>query len=278
MTPEELLFALFATVTEHIKLPAGYEWAPLAGLCVATAFGLLMLVRGARWAPGLAAFTFLGIGGAAGSFLAQAIGTPFWVTVVVVAVVGFVLGLALFRLWQAVLLSACFIIAGFSVYYVRVLTPEVQNWVSASSEPGFVTLQPAGTVVGDNRPSALTELNSLWRHLDASIPDFSTTSLVLVLSTGLAGLIFGLVLPRVSRALWAASLGMLIFGIGATALLKQFAPGVLEWLLADNLRAWSVVGAVWALSLVLNLLTCRKKTEKNEREEKAPAKSKPALA
>jgi hypothetical protein len=63
MALEELLVALFETMTDQLRLPEGYEWAPLAGLCTATGFGLLLLLRGARWAPGLAALTFLGIGG-----------------------------------------------------------------------------------------------------------------------------------------------------------------------------------------------------------------------
>ena len=200
MTLEELFFALFATLTEHLKLPDGYGWAPVTGLSLVTALGLVLLVRGARWAPGLAALTFLGVGGLVGTFLATAVGTPFWPTVGVLGVVGFVLGIVLFRFWQAALLAACFAIAGLSVYYGRALTPEVQNWVSASAEPGFVTLQPAGTVVGENQASAMAELSSLWTHLSQHVPHFTLTVWALVLSTGLAGLIFGLLLPRASRA------------------------------------------------------------------------------
>ena len=277
MSPE-LLFALFETFTEHIKLPEGYGWAPIAGLSAATGFGLLLLLRGARWAPGLAAVTFLAIGGLGGSFLVRAIGTPFWPTVGVAGVLGFVLGLVMFRFWQALLLATCCIIAGLSVYFVRSLHPEVANWHASLAESGLVTLPPAGTIAGDNRPSALAELNSLWQHLDANVPSFATTSLVLVLSTGLAGLIFGLLLPRASRALWATSLGTLTFGVGATALLKQFAPDALDWLLADNLRAWVIVGIIWLLSLGLNLATCRRKSEKKSSQEKASARGKPATA
>ena len=277
MTPEELLPALFETMIDHLKLPGGYKWAPTAVFAVVSGFGLMLLLRGARWAPGLAGLTFVAISGLGGSFLARAIGTPFWPTVGVTGVVGLVLGLSMFRFWQAVLLAACCIIAGFSVYFVRTLNPEVAIWRAGLPESG-VALQPAGTIAGENRPSAMSELNSLWQHLDANVPDFATTSLVLLLSTGLAGLVFGLLLPRASRALWAASLGTLIFGVGATALLRQFAPEPLSWLLADNMRAWGVVGAVWMISLALNLVTCRQRPAKKPKQGEAPAKNEPALA
>lgn len=279
MTPEEVIVALFETLTEHLKLPEGYEWAPLAGFGLVTAFGLMLLLRGARWAPGLAAVTFLGIGGCVGSFLSHAIATPLWPTVGVVGVSGFVLGLVMFRFWQAVLLAACFMIAGFSVYYARVLTPEVQNWISASPQSGVITLRDPGTVVGENQPGVLAEFKSLWEHLDQNVSKFSATTWTLVLSTGLAGLIFGLLLPGVSRALWAASLGTVFFGIGLTAALARFAPTALDWLKANHGWAWGIVGVIWLLSLALNLATCRRKrAAKSDQDPPAEPKRKPAMA
>ena len=280
MALEELLVALFETMTDQLRLPEGYEWAPLAGLCTATGFGLLLLLRGARWAPGLAALTFLGIGGWAGSFLAGAVGTPFWLTVGVVGVVGCVLGVVMFRFWQALLLAACCVVAGLSVYYARDLTPDVQNWVSATgAELDLIALQPPGTVVGEGRPSALAELGSLWTHLDQQVPNFATTVWALVASIGLAGLVFGLLLPRASRALWAATLGTVFLGVGGTLLLKQFEPGAYDWLLADNARAWAIVGVVWLASFVLNLLTCRhRKPSKKPEKARTRAGAKPAVA
>ncbi|MFQ5804899.1 MAG: hypothetical protein ACE5I3_00450 [Phycisphaerae bacterium] len=279
MTPEELLFALFKTMTEHLRLPEGYEWAALAGAVVVTGFGLLLLVRGARWAPGLAALAFLAAGGFAGSFLARAVGTPFWPTVGVVGVLGFVLGLLLFHVWQAILLASCFVIAGLSVYYVRGLYLEVDRWNSLAPGATEITLPMAGTVVGENRLTAMQDLSSLWTHLSENVGGFQTTFWSLVLSTGLAGLIFGLLLPRASRALWAASLGTMFFGIGTTGLLMRFGPGILDWLRANHVWAWGIVGLVWLISLAYNLATCRRrKSEKRPVEAKAATKSKPATA
>jgi hypothetical protein len=279
MTPEEVIVALFQAMTEHVNVPEGYEWVPLAGLGTVTALGLVLLLRGAKWAPGLAAVTFLGIGGCVGSFLSQAIGTPLWPTVGVVGVLGFVLGLVMFRFWQAVLLATCFMAVGLSVYYVRVLTPEVQNWISAGPESTVISLRDPGTVVGERQSGALAEFTSLWAHLDHNIPNFSATAWTLILSTGLAGLIFGLLLPGISRALWAASLGTILFGIGLTAALSRFAPAALDWLKSNHGWAWGIVGVVWLLSLALNLATGRRrKPGKPEDDPGAEAKRKPAMA
>jgi len=108
------------------------------------------------------------------------------------------------------------------------------------------------------------------------VPSFVTTFWTLTVSAGLAGLVFGLLLPRASRALWAASLGTAVCGIGVTALLKQYAPGALDWLLADAVRAWAIVGVVWLLSLAYNLATCRRRTERSAGE--GEGRGKPALA
>lgn len=279
MTFDELLAALFETLTEHVRLPEGYGWTPWAAVGIVTGFGILLLLRGAKWAPAMTALALLAIGGGAGTLLGDAIGLNQWLTGGIVGILAFVIGLTLFRFWQAILLAACFVLAGLSVYYVKGLHREIAQWNSASTETGFVTLPAAGTVVGEQRPGAIAELSSLWTHLNQHNPDFATTFWTLVSSTGLAGLIFGLLLPRAARALWAASVGTVLAGIGTTALLKQFAPGVLDWLMADNLRGWAIVGTVWLVSLILNLLACgRRKSPGKTEEEKPSAKNKPALA
>ena len=185
----------------------------------------------------------------------------------------------MFRFWQAMLLAGCFMIAGLSVYYVRVLTPEVQNWISASPQSGTITLRDPGTVVGDSQSGAMAEFNSLWTHLDQNVANFSTTTWTLVLATGVAGLIFGLLLPGVSRSLWAASLGTVLFGIGLTAAMSHFAPSALAWLKTSHGWAWGIVGTIWVLSVALNLATGRRRKIADQAESPPPeAKRKPAMA
>lgn len=280
MTPEEILVALFRTFTEHLRLPAGFTWVPLAITASITIFGLLLLLRGAKWAPALGALAFLAIGGGIGSFLAQAVGTPLWPTVGVVGLVGFILGLILFRIWQALLLSLCFVAAGLSVYYVRVLTPEVENWLSATPQAGLVTLPQAGSVVGDQAAGGWSQVQGLYQHLDQNIADFTQTFWALTLVTALAGLIFGLLLPNASRSLWAATLGTLFFGIGLTSILNSVAPQALEWLKTNHGAAWGIVGLIWLFSMTINLLTCRGKKNPRDKDggNKPEGKEKPALA
>jgi hypothetical protein len=278
MTLDELLLALFQAATEHLKLPEGYGWASFAGLILVTAFGLLLLVRGAKWAPAFGALTFLGLGVFVGAFLARAIGTPMWITSGLTGVVGCVLGLVLFRFWQALLLGMCFVIAGLSVYSVRSLHVEMENWMSLP--PGAdITLPAAGSVVGEHQLTATQKLSSLWTHLSENVPHFTLTFWALVVSTGLAGLVFGLLLPRISRALWAASLGTLFFGIGVTILLRELAPSALDWLGTHHALSWSIVAALWLLSLAHNLVSCRRrKPAADKSEADIRAKGKPATA
>jgi len=279
MSPEEVVVALFRTLTEQLTLPEGYEWTPLAGLGALTVCGLILLVRGAKWAPAMAALAFLAIGGGGGAALANAIGTPLWPTVGVTGVVGFILGLTMFRFWQALLLASCFIIAGLSTYYARGLTPAVEDFLSSTPQNGQLILPAAGEVVGDNPTGAWTKAQDLWRHLDANVPNFSQTAWILISVTGLAGLIFGLLLPGVSRALWAATFGTLFFGVGVTAGLNQFTPDALAWLKTNTDWAWTIVGAVWCCSMAVNLIACRKKKNavKSDNADDEP-KKKPALA
>ena len=280
MTPEEIIVAVFKTLTENLSLPEGFNWVPPTVIASVGIFGLLLMIRGAKWAPAMGALAFLAIGGGVGSFLTKAIGTPLWPTVGVTGVVGFILGLTLFRMWQALLLSSCFIAAGLSVYYVRVLTPEVENWLSATPQAGMITLPQAGSVVGENATKGWTQIESLYQHLDQNVPDFAQTFWMLTLITGLAGLIFGLLLPNASRSLWAATMGTIFFGIGLTAGLNHFAPDALEWLKSNHQAAWGIVGLLWMASMAVNLITCRKKkaSAKKDGEEKPEGKEKPALA
>ena len=279
MSPQEMLVAVFETMTEQLTLPEGFEWAPLAGMVAVTVLGLVLLLRGAKWAPGLAALTFLAAGGWAGAFLAKAVGTPLWPTAGVAGVLAAVLGIVMFRFWQALLLAACCIVAGLSIYFVHDLVPEVHNWYAGGSETGQIELPAAGMVVTDDPQSAATRFNGLITHLGTNVPNFTPTVWSIVLGTGLVGLIFGLLLPRASRSLWAATLGTVAAGIGCSMLLKEHEPAWFDWLMADNTRAWMIVGAVWLVSLVLNLISCRPgKHKSGAGGSKARLGAKPALA
>jgi hypothetical protein len=278
MSTEELLVALFQTITEHLRLPDNLAWLPLAGASVATVAGLMLVLRGARWARGMAASAFFALGGVGGWYLAQQIATPIWLTTGICGVVAACLGVALFRFWQATMLAACLMAVAFSVYFVRVLTPEVANWLSPAPADGLVTLQPEGAVLGDAQPSVQAKLASLWSHLSATVPSFQFGLWSVLLSSGLAGLIFGLLLPRASQALWAATVGTVMLGVGAAGLLDQVSPNSLEWLKANRDWSLAIVGSVWGLAFILNLWSLRKRRTESADDRQPTGRSEGAVA
>ena len=260
MNMEDLLGRLFELVTAQVRLPAEYAWAPLGAAFALVVGGLLFLIRGAKWAPGFTAVAFLGLGGVGGYYLTPLIGTPLAVTVALTAVVSALIGIGFFRFWQAAALAGCLMCAGFGVYFARVLTPEVNAWLEP--EPADVVaiqLPDAGTVVGEARDTALTKVSSLWSHLSATVPNFQLSFWSVICSTGLAGLIFGLLLPRASRALWATSIGTVLLGVGSVFVLKQYSPDSLTWLKSNTTWAWGVVGVIWLTGFLYNFTSVRRR-------------------
>lgn len=260
MTTEELLSMLARTLTEHVKLPDGFDWVPAAGLAALTLFGLLLIVRGARWAPALGGVAFGGLGGLAGSYASAAFALPLGPTVGVCAVAGLLLGILAFRLWQALLLAACCAVIGIAVYYVRVLTPHVSSWLQGDFDGNWIELQPAGSVTQST--SAATELANLWSYLASSVPNFTPSFVGIAAITAAAGLVFGLLLPRASRALWAATLGVLMTGAGAAGLMQRYSPDALNLVLQNGAWAWSGVAIVWLFAVAYNLASTAKRPAK----------------
>lgn len=256
MTATETLGALWQLAGEHLRMPAGYEWAPLAGSCACALFGAVLLLRGARWAPGLAGLLLGGLCGVGAAAVAQNNGYSPLPAGLVVGVLGLGACLLMFRVLQAALLAGCLALAGVGVYYARALTPEVQSWLSRGIEGETLTLRPAGQIVDAGNWAG--RAGELWNHLAANVPQFQLTLGSVVGLTLAAGFVFGLLLPRLSRAIWASTLGTLICGVGATGLLQQFAPAALTWLAANPAPAWGVVAGVWFVSLVINLVSTRR--------------------
>ena len=278
MNANELAQRLFETVTQHV--PPGAHWVAPAGLATLTLIGIVMMVRGAKLAPAFAALAFLGLGGVGGSFLADWVALPVWPTMGVIGVVGLIIGLTLFRFWQAALLAACCAGGALSVYYVQVLQPHAASFVYGNPgalvtvpEPGAVLVEStAASVTASAAASASQVLSQLWSHLSANVSSFQTNFMLILSSAAIAGLVFGWLLPRASRALWGASLGTIFFLAGLMALLQMFAPTAAAWLTSRGPWSWAVLSAVWAASLIYNLVTCReKKSEKGSGKAAKPA-------
>lgn len=276
MTASETLGALWQFAGEHLKLPAGYEWAPLAGSCGCALFGLLLLVRGARWAPGFAGLMFGGLCamGAVGIAQNNGYASSALPAGLVAGVVGLGICLLMFRVLQAAILAGCLALVGVGIYYARGLHSEVANWVSRGVQGETLTLRPAGEVVG---ASGWHTAGELWNHLVTNVPQFQLTLGSVISLTLAAGFVFGFLLPRLSRAIWASTLGTAICGLGATGLMQKLAPDALGWLGANTETAWGIVGGVWFVSLMINLLSTRKRKAAAVIEER-PAVAKPVGA
>jgi hypothetical protein len=235
----------------NLHLTSETAWAVLAVLGAAALVGLLFMVKGAKLAPGLAAAATTGIGGAIGTTLPSLTGTPYWPTVAVCGVVGLVLGLLLFRLFLAVLVGACFALVGIGVYGGQVLIEPLRAYEARGLDPQqqLVSLQPPSAEAAAAPWQA--ELAGRWEYLSATVPSFQVSVFAIVASTLLAGIIFGLLLPKLARAFWAASLGTgLLFAATYVGL-------NLKW--PEHLGVFAqwgpvVAAGLWLLSLAYNFM------------------------
>lgn len=269
---DSVLQDLLDAVTQHI--PSGVAWLPILASVGLTAMGFVLLAKGAKLAPLMTAFVFLGAGGVGGSYVAHWFNIPVWPTMLGGGVIAFIGGLALFRVWLAAMVSMCFVGASLTFYGAKVLQPHLVAYESRGLDlNGLVTLPPPSDVVEPVVLTATQELTGLWNYLSEAVPNFQPSFYAIVISAGLAGLIFGLLVSALSRALWAATTGISLFGLGAYLLLQSLSPGALAWLQSLGPWTWGAVIGVWSVSLVFNLMDCRQKRpeKKDEEDEEAVA-------
>lgn len=249
MSPNELPQTIIEVVSQHI--PSAAAWVPLAIAVSMAVSGLVFMTKGAKLAPGLAALVFGLIGAGIGTLLPAITGTPYWPTVVGSALAGLLLGILLFRLWLAVLVGGCLVMVSMGVWSQQTLHRPVNDYLSAGldRQRQMVTLPDAlEAAAGPTTPQQ--ELAGLWSHLSQNVPNFQNSFYAILISTGLAGLLFGLLLPTLARAFWAASLGTLLFGSAVYALLHMYRPTVTPW---ANQWGLVVMGVLWGISLIYNL-------------------------
>jgi len=259
----------FDLISQHISPDA--SWIPLIVTGIIGLAGLLFMIKGARLAPILAAAVFAVVGGVAGSTLTGVVALPLWLAVGAGGVVGLVLGIVLFKFWLAALVGVCLIIAGLGVYSGQVLRGPLQEYLAAGldRQQQLVTLPTAGDGVAEPA-SWQAEVAGAWTHLSRHVPNFQPSIFAIVASTGLAGLVFGLLLPKVARAFWAASFGTILLLVAVQALVQTYWPAAAAWMAQWGL--W-VVGVPWCASLVYNLADIHERPRKT-----APAEEKKATA
>lgn len=249
MEMSDLPSKLLETFNQH--LPPGTAWVPLAAAGVTAGLGLLFLVKGARLAPVLAAFAFAAIGASVGPLVSKWFGTPLWPTIAASCAAGVLLGIVLFRLWFALLVSACLTGGAIALYGTQTLQVPLSEYLSKGfdTERQLVTLpQPADEVLKNTQWGA--ELAQLWAFLGQKVPAFQTSFFAILITTGLAGLIFALLLPRLARSFWAATVGTVLFLPAIYALAHAEWPAAADWL-----NKWGLIVAafLWAASLACNL-------------------------
>lgn len=232
------------TLTQHI--PTDIAWLPTAGGLGTIVFGLILMLKGARLAPFLAAVAVAVIGGLGASFLALQLGTQPWPTITVGAVVGLVVGILFFRMLLAGLLALCAAVAGVAIYSGTVLRQPLVEF--ARPEVTQIELRPAGST-----PEQF-DWQSLWTYLQENVPNFQTSFAAVVLATAIAGGLMGIFMPKASRALFAASAGTLVTAGAAYGLMAQYwpeGPAVLgQWM-------YAIVAIIWCASLLYNLSDIR---------------------
>ncbi|MGD8451422.1 MAG: hypothetical protein PVJ57_06350 [Phycisphaerae bacterium] len=275
----DYLNMFFETAKQHI--PESAVWMPQVGTGVLALVGLILMLRGGKLAPFVAACAFLGIGGLGGWYASAWIGTPLWPSVAVTGLIGLVLGLLLFRVWLGLLTGACFIAAALTVYGVRVVAPYIENYASQGydAQAGLmgVSLADPGTLAASTGTRG-AELAHLWSYLVSTVPAFQTNFWAITASTGLAGLLVGLLLPRLSRALFAATAGTFCMFLALVMALKVIWPSALAWLTTLGTWSWGIVAAVWLFSLLHNFFTMRRRHVRRKAAEEEAPEGEPATA
>lgn len=269
----DVLSGFMQTLGTQIQLPTEWAWAFPVGAAGLGLFGLVMLLNGARLARAMTAGSLLLVGGAAGLWLSEVIATPKLPTMLVAGVVGLLVGLGLFRLWLAGLMAGSFVLIGLTCYTGTVLWPHLTQYTTAglSAETQEVTLPAAGTVTDQAQKSLSAEWQRFTGYLAEHVPNLNASVGAIVISTALAGLIFGLLLPRTSRAVLASTVGTVCIAFAVAGILKVFWPDAFAYLANSSAGTWVGLGIMWLASFVLNLVRCKDKKAAAAKDEDGPA-------
>lgn len=262
---------LFDAVSQH--LPGYAAWAQSAALAAGALAAVVLVLRGARTAPLFTAIVLTAGGAAAGFLGGQYFNIPAAPTAGLGAAIGLAVGLAYFRFWLAVLVAVCFACVSSGVYADRVLLEPLASYTShnldvADPEQLGVRLPAAADALAAASTEAtptgrlVQELGHIWAFLGQSVPNFQISLSAVAVLMAVAGFLFGILLPRASRAVWAATSGTFLLMLCGVGLAQSHAPALMEWLLSIGRWGWAIVGGVWAISLIINLRDMQKAAKK----------------
>ena len=262
----EWLDRLMEAARQHLS--AGYAWTPWMTSAAVIFGAVIVLLKGARLVRWIISGGFLVAGGWAGAEIAHRAALPFWPTMLITAAVAVIVGALLARLWLAVMLAGCAAGGSLALYYAKVLDPVLRRFNDEGvatvtlAEPGEATTALGGIVS-----------RAQWEFLSANVSHLQMSLMAIVISTMLAGLVFGLLLPRFSRAVSAATAGTLALLVGVYGLSHLL--GWQDQLLQLGSWTWFATGGVWLFSLLYNLLdehrATRRAQPKGDADEAAAA-------
>lgn len=275
MDPTSFFDALMNTL--RTSLNADWAWAPTVLLAMAALFGVAVLGRGAKIVPTIAVGAVATLAAWAGFRFSPDAIQP-WISALITGAVGGVLGIVFMRFWIAALVSALFVSAAVGVYGYQLnrthqdLLHEFDSR-NFDAENGLATLRAVeaegGSAVAEGW---LTQIGDFWTYLGANIPSFQNMFLAITILTSIAGLVFGILLPGASRAVWSATIGTLLCGAGAVGLCQMYWPAAYNWMMSQDRGAWFLVGGVWTASFIYNWMQTRKRKAKDaDGAEGAPA-------
>lgn len=253
---------LMDTFGQHIS--GAWAWSPHLGFLAVLLTALVLLLRGATLMPAFCALAIAAGGGWIGMLASNWFALPLWPAVAIGAVGGFVLGFVASRLWLAVLLGAAFAGGGLAAYGAKVVYPYWQKYLQGDG------MQPIGLRDPEEPATAFFGLmqRDLWDYFAANVPHFSMTLIAIVSSTALAGLVFGLLLPRLAKSVTAAVVGTILLTTAVFGLLTL--GGKAEWAEAPGAWNWVIMGAIATVSFLYNVIQPRR-GQRKPAPEPAPA-------
>jgi hypothetical protein len=258
--PTELPGVLVDALSPHI--PPDANWIVTLAPAVVGLLGLVIILMGARLARVFTALACAGLVAAVGALAHNAVTLPLWPTVGVSAAAGLVIGALAFRAATAALVAAGVVAVALGVYSAQAVLPALDEYeargLNVSNTEAPVSMPPEQPEAASGADT-MGKLEGVWAYLSERVPHLGLRLAAIALSTGLAGLVFGFLLPRTARACAAATVGTALLAGAAFWGVRAHWPQA-----GSALDQWGLygLGGLWAVSLTYNLLSSRARPRK----------------
>jgi len=244
------------------------------GVCAMVLGGLIALY-GARLTRLVVVLLLAGVGAAVGWRLGVALGVAPPVTAVIAGLVAALVAGLLYRLWAAVLSAAMLVMVALSVYGARVAWPQIEPFEATltGGDGEHIRLVSDAQQQSNLHPELRERLGRFWEFLRQQHPAVEQEGGLIVAAAGGAGLLMGLMLPRLAMTLWLSLVGVGLTASGVLTLLGCYRPDWLEQIAAREQVAGLVVGGVWIVVLLWHLQRGLTGTKNTPEPDPATAKS-----